>query len=130
MYAGVYALIAAMVPLALLYPVSGTVVELLGLPAEFSAFSMAVPVPVIGASVRWWVVERGEAYSYLRSGAVGSVTALSTATFWLLVFGVSFVVAGGVLVTFVLAVVGPAGFVAGVPSTYVRRRQAGRLPER
>jgi len=94
---------------------------------------LAVPVTVIGAAVWWALAERREAYSYRIGAATGILTALSTALFWVLVYSVIWgplaVLAGGVLIGFVLAVVVPVAILVGVTGMYIRRRLGNGLSE-
>lgn len=128
-YAGGYAFLAAAVLFLLLGPVAGTLVTLLALPTGYAAFLLAAPVAVAGAAVWWAVVERRGAYTYRLAVAFGLLSVLATAVFWVLVFslawGPSAVLAGSVLVVFLLAVGLPVAVVVGVPLMYARRRRAG-----
>jgi len=127
--AGVYAFLCSVVLLVVLSPVSDSLVKLLGLPEGYSAVLLAAPVLVVGAVVWWAVVEWREAYTYPLGAVYGLATALATATVWVLVFaavwGVSLVLAGGILVVFVVAVTVPAGLVVGVPLMAARRLTGG-----
>lgn len=126
MYAGVYEFFCATVLLLLLSPISNLLVEILSLPADFSALVLAGPVAFIGAVVWWAVVERRNGRTYLLGGAVGALTALLTVVFWVLVFvkvwGTSLVLSGWMLVSFVLGISVLVASVTGVPMMYARRR--------
>ena len=132
-YVGVYAFICSTATLAILYPISNTLGKLLGFPAVLSEVLLAVPVTVIGAAVWWALAERREAYSYRIGAATGVLTALSTVLFWVLVYSVIWgslaVLAGGVLIAFVLAVVVPVATLVGVTGMYIRRRLGNGLSE-
>lgn len=132
-YAGVYAFLWGTVLLLLLYPITNTLVKLLGLPTGYSAFLLAGPAVFIGAGVWWAVVERREAYTYPPGVTFGLATALSTVLFWVLVYtivwGPVLVLAGWLLVVFVFVVTLPAAFVAGLTSMYARRRLDDGLPD-
>lgn len=125
-YAGVYAFLCGVVLLVLLRPVADTLVRLLALPAGYSVFLLAGPVTVIGAGVWWAVVERRGEYTYRLGGIVGMLTALFTVLLWVLLFAIVWgpvsVLAGGVLVFFVLVVSAPVAFIAGLPLMYARHR--------
>lgn len=129
LYAGIYTFLWSTLVLVLLGALSRTLVELLNLPPDLGPVLLAAPVPVIGAALWWGVVERRDGYTYLHGGVFGLLTASSNVVFWLLVYsaiwGVSVVVAGGILVVFVLVVVLPTGFLVGLPLMFARRRLTG-----
>ena len=133
LYVGVYAFICSTATLLILYPVSNTLGKLLGFPAVLSEILLTVPVTVIGAAVWWALAERREAYSYRIGAATGVLTALSTVLFWVLVYSVIWgslaVLAGGVLIVFVLAVVVPVATLVGVTGMYIRRQLGNSLSE-
>jgi hypothetical protein len=128
--AGVYAFLCGAVLLLLLSPVSTTLGELFGFPSAYSTFLLAAPAVVIGAVVWSSAVERRQAYTYPFGALFGAVTALLTVLFWLVIFtlvwGVSLVRTGGILIAFVLVVVVPAGLATGLPLMYARQRLPGR----
>jgi hypothetical protein len=133
-YAGVYAFlcgVALTVPLGF---VAGTLVKVLGLPTALTAVLVPGSGAVAGAVAWWAVVERPEAYGYLRGGLAGLVTVLLTVLFWAhliaVVWAPEFLALPGTVLTIgvVLAVTAPAGFVAGLPLLYLRRRLAGERP--
>lgn len=123
-FAGLYASLWATVVVLGFGNVAETIGTVLALPTAYSALSLAVPVPVIGAVVWWAVVERRRSYTYLRGGAVGALTALLTVAFWVLrlaiVYGAAAIRAGSVVVVPVLVVTVLAGFLGGLPLAYVR----------
>jgi hypothetical protein len=132
MYAGVYTFLCSIVLLLLLYPISNTLVQILGLPTGLSTFLLAGPVAVLGAVVWWAVVERPKKYTYRFGMVFGLLTVLATVLFWVLVFSVvwgpSLVLTGWFLIVFVLVVSIPVGFVTGVTGMYARRRLDEGLP--
>lgn len=132
MYAGVYTFLCSIVLLLLLYPVSTTLVQILGLPTGLSVFLLAGPVAVLGAVVWWAVVERPKKYTYGFGIIFGLLTVLATVLFWVLVFtvvwGPSLVVTGWFLIAFVLVASTPVGLVTGLTGMYARRRLDEGLP--
>jgi hypothetical protein len=132
-YVGVYIFLCSTATLLILGPISNTLGKLLGFPAVLSELLLAVPVSLIGAAVWWALTERREAYSYRIGAATGVVTALATVLFWVFVYSIIWgslvVLAGGVLIGFVLAVVAPVAVVIGVTAMYVRRELGDGLAE-
>lgn len=132
-YVGVYAFVCSTATLLILSPISNTLGKLLRFPAVLSEVLLAIPVTVVGAAVWWALAERREAYSYRIGAATGVLTALSTVLFWVLVYSVIWgslaVLAGGVLIGFVLAVVVPVAILAGVTGMYIRRQLGDGLSE-
>lgn len=128
-YAGIYTFLWSTLLLALLGTPSRTLVELLDLPPNLGPVVLAAPVPVIGAALWWGIVEQRDGYTYLHGGVFGLLTASSNVVFWLLMYsaiwGVSVVIAGGILVVFVLVVVLPTGFLVGLSLLFARRWRAG-----
>lgn len=125
LYAGVYAFLCGAVLLLPLGAVADTLVEILTLPRGFTTVLVSGSGAVIGAVVWWTVVERRDAYAYLLGGTVGLLTALFTVLLWAalvaIVYGPSAALAGGVVIVFVLVVIAPVAFVAGLPLMYARR---------
>jgi hypothetical protein len=122
--AGGYALFCSLLVLAPLSSVTRVLVQLLPGPELPPLF--ALPVPVLGAVVRWAVVERRGSDGYLGCALAGALTGLLTVLCWILAFVIVWsapvVGVGGILIAFVLAVVVPAGAVAALPLTALRRR--------
>lgn len=125
---GVYTFVCATVLLLGLSQVAAVVADLLVLPSD-SVVWLAGPVPVFGSLLWWRLVERGGADTYRRGAAVGLLTALLTAVFWVLraglVWGPEGIVAGWPLVVAMLVPTIPAGIVTGITVMYARRRLAG-----
>jgi hypothetical protein len=124
--AGAYLFCCAVLALGSLGAVTRTLAPVLGVPTGPVTVVFAAPAPVLGAVAWWLLVERRGTYGYLRGVAAGVAAAVGTVACWVLVGGViwgpQLVVAGAILVGFVLVVAAPAGAVAGVPLVYARRR--------
>jgi hypothetical protein len=115
-YAGIYTFLAGAGLLMPLGVIAGTLVEILGLPTGFTAVLVPGSGTVIGAVVWWVVIEHRNNYTYLLGGTVGLLTALVTVLWWALVvailYGLSGVLVAGVVILFVLVIVGPLAFIA------------------
>lgn len=125
LYAGLFAFLCSTIVLRLLYPVSNTLVKILTVPADYSAFVLAAPVTIVAAVVWWTFVERREEYTYRFGAAFGFLTAAFTVLFWVLVstlvYGLLSFLTGSVLVVFVFAVSLPAALITGLTLMYARR---------
>lgn len=131
LYAAVYAYCCGVVLLAPLGFVADALVQILGQSTTFTVVLVPGSGAIVGAIAWWGIVERRGAYTYPSGGLAGLATALGTVLLWVValatVWAPRFVVLGGAVIAFVLAVVGPVGFVAGLPLLYARRRMdAGR----
>lgn len=124
--AGGYAFLCGTVLLATAQPISGTLLEALGVRTRVPMVLMAAPAALLGAVVWWAVVERRGTYSYPRGAIFGALTATVTVFAWVLkfleVWGFELVATGWFVVAFVLALTGVGGLLSGLPLMYARRR--------
>lgn len=129
LYAGGSAFLCGALLFLVLSPVATTLVKVLTLPTDHAAVLVPGSAAVAGAGVWWTVIERRHAYRYPDGAMAGLVTALVTVGFWLLlpalVYGPVAVLAGGIVILFVLVVTLPVAPIWGVSLVYARRRVAG-----
>jgi len=128
--AGAYVFVCSSLVVLPLGAVADTLLTVLGLPESYAAVLVPGSGALVGA-VGWWaLVERRAAYSYLFGALFGLVTAVVTVLGWTLAVSVvwgprTVLLAGVVVIGFVLAITAPFGAVAGLPMMYARRRFDG-----
>lgn len=130
--AGLYTFVCGTVAAFVLSDVLALLADVIGLRTEYAMVALASPALVIGTVAWWAVVERRSAYTYLRGGTFGLVTALLTGLLWtarfVTVWGFEMLAVPVVpfLVVFVLGVAAVAGVLTGLSLMYARRRLNGR----
>lgn len=130
--AGLYTFVCGTAAALVLSDVLVLLADAIGLPTEYPMVALASPALVIGAVAWWAVVERRSAYTYLRGGAFGLVTALLTGLLWTVrfvsVWGFEMLATPVIplLIVLVLGVAVVAGALTGLSLMYARRRLNGR----
>lgn len=127
LYAGLYALLWGLLLFGPLGMVAETLVKVLGIPPTAGQLLVPVSGAVVGAALWWVVVERRAAYGYLSGGLAGLGTGIATVFGWSglvsLIYGFKALLVAPVVVVFVLAIIAPVSFMAGLPLMYARRRR-------
>lgn len=133
--AGAYTFLCSSLVLGPLGAVSDTLLTVLGLPETYAAVLVPASSAAVGAVCWWALVERRAAYAYPFGALFGLVTAVVTVLGWTVAVAVvwgprTVLLAGGVVIGFVLALTAPIGAVAGLPLLYARRRFGGLTSSR